>query len=162
MQALGPNEIRYTLTSLPAAADWLLKATAGRRVLVFQGSLGAGKTTLVRALCQQLGIAASAISSPTFSIINEYLLPQDAGFSKIYHMDWYRLRDEEEAFQAGVEDALNDPGALCLVEWPERAPGLLQQPYAQVTVTQPEGAPQERVLHYMLSGHHKADATVHS
>jgi len=82
--------------------------------------MGAGKTTFIHALCEELGVV-SAISSPTFAIINEYK-SKEAG--AIYHMDWYRLKNEEEAVNAGVEDSLLSKD-LCLVEWPENAAGLL-------------------------------------
>lgn len=86
----------------------------------FHGSMGAGKTTFIHALCQVLGVR-SAVSSPTFSIINEY---ETDVAGTVYHMDWYRLKDEHEAMNAGVEEYLLGP-ALCLVEWPDKAPGLL-------------------------------------
>ena len=92
------------------------------RNLFLTGKAGTGKTTFIHALCEELGVS-SAISSPTFAIINEYSSPV-AG--TIYHMDWYRLKNEEEAVNAGVEDSLHS-GALCLVEWPENAPGLLDE-----------------------------------
>jgi tRNA threonylcarbamoyladenosine biosynthesis protein TsaE len=92
------------------------------KVWAFHASMGAGKTTFIHALCEELGVH-TAISSPTFAIINEYS-SDEAG--TIYHMDWYRLKNEEEAINAGVEDCLNS-GNLCLVEWPEKAPGLLPE-----------------------------------
>lgn len=96
------------------------KEGKARKVWAFHAAMGTGKTTFIHALCEELGVKAS-VSSPTFAIINEYSSPV-AG--TIYHMDWYRLRSEEEAMNAGVEDSLNS-GALCLVEWPENAAGLL-------------------------------------
>jgi tRNA threonylcarbamoyladenosine biosynthesis protein TsaE len=81
--------------------------------------MGAGKTTFITALCHALGVT-NAVSSPTFSIINEY---RSADGERIYHMDLYRLKDETEAMNAGVEDAIYS-GDLCLVEWPEKAPGI--------------------------------------
>lgn len=89
-------------------------------VVAFYAPMGAGKTTLITAICNELGVKSTS-SSPTFSIINEY---QTTDKQTIYHMDWYRLKDEEEAIQAGVEDALLS-GHTCLVEWPEKAEGLL-------------------------------------
>ncbi|MDQ6815329.1 MAG: tRNA (adenosine(37)-N6)-threonylcarbamoyltransferase complex ATPase subunit type 1 TsaE, partial [Bacteroidota bacterium] len=86
------------------------------------GDMGAGKTTFIHALCDHLGVT-SAIGSPTYSIINEY---KSEKIGEIYHMDWYRLKDEEEALQAGVEDYLFS-GNFCLVEWPNRAPALLPE-----------------------------------
>ena len=80
--------------------------------------MGAGKTTFIHALCTVRGVT-DAIGSPTFSIINEYRYKG----GKIYHIDLYRLKDEEEAIRAGVEDVLFS-GEICLVEWPDRAPGI--------------------------------------
>jgi tRNA threonylcarbamoyladenosine biosynthesis protein TsaE len=88
-------------------------------VIAFHGEMGAGKTTFIHSICRALQVQ-NTVSSPTFSIINEYLLP--AG-RIIYHMDLYRLKDESEAIEAGVEDCLHS-GKVCLVEWPDKAPGL--------------------------------------
>jgi tRNA threonylcarbamoyladenosine biosynthesis protein TsaE len=90
------------------------------KVWAFHAPMGAGKTTFIHALCEELGVH-TAISSPTFAIINEY---NSTETGTVYHMDWYRLKDEEEAINAGVEDCLNS-GNLCLVEWPDKAPGIL-------------------------------------
>ena len=84
--------------------------------------MGAGKTTFITAFCKALGVESS-ISSPTYSIINQY---NTVAGQMLYHMDLYRLRDEEEAINAGVEDALYS-GNLCLVEWPEKAANLLPE-----------------------------------
>jgi len=110
----------YTLSEIHDAAKTLWREGKQYKTWAFHGQMGAGKTTLVHALCEVLEVN-DAISSPTFAIINEYSSPL-AGV--IYHMDWYRLKDEEEALQAGVEDCLLS-GNLCLVEWPEKASGLL-------------------------------------
>jgi tRNA threonylcarbamoyladenosine biosynthesis protein TsaE len=80
--------------------------------------MAVGKTRFIRALCTQKNITET-VSSPTFSIINEYSYPD----GKLYHLDLYRLKDEQEAVRAGVEDCLYS-GAICLVEWPDRAPGI--------------------------------------
>lgn len=117
---LAPMELLYQQNEIHNAAQWLLQQAGHRKVLAFFAPMGAGKTTLSAALLQLLGSTDHA-GSPTFSIINEYLLPHG---ETLYHMDWYRLRDEEEAVAAGVEDALYS-GHRCLVEWPEKAPGLL-------------------------------------
>ena len=101
-----------------AAALW--EEGKSKKVWAFHAEMGTGKTTFIHALCEELGVA-SAISSPTFAIINEYSSPV-AG--TIYHMDWYRLKDEEEAVNAGIEDSLLSQ-QLCLIEWPEKATGLL-------------------------------------
>ena len=80
--------------------------------------MGAGKTTFIHALCDVKGVT-DTVGSPTFSIINEYRYPG----GRIFHIDLYRLKDEEEAVRTGVEDVLYS-GDLCLVEWPDRAPGI--------------------------------------
>src|SRR5262249_191772 len=90
----------------------------GKKVFAFHGQMGAGKTTFIHALCDVMKVT-TAVGSPTFSIINEYGYPGGV----VYHIDLYRLKDEEEAMRAGVEDCLYS-GATCLVEWPERAPAL--------------------------------------
>ena len=90
------------------------------KIWAFFGEMGAGKTTFIHALCDVLQVK-DAVSSPTFAIVNEY---KSGMAGSIYHMDWYRLKDEEEAIQAGIEDCLLS-GHLCLVEWPGKAPGLL-------------------------------------
>ncbi|MES2004648.1 MAG: tRNA (adenosine(37)-N6)-threonylcarbamoyltransferase complex ATPase subunit type 1 TsaE [Bacteroidota bacterium] len=110
----------FTLGQIKAVAAALWKEGKSKKVWAFYAGMGTGKTTFIHALCEQLGVS-SAISSPTFAIINEYSSPV-AG--TIYHMDWYRLKSEEEAMNAGVEDSLLS-GNLCLIEWPENAGGLL-------------------------------------
>lgn len=110
----------FSLSNIKAIAEEVWQQSCGYKVLAFHGDMGAGKTTFIHALCEVLGVTSS-IGSPTYSIINEY---KSSLAGTILHMDWYRLKDEEEALQAGVEDALYS-GNLCLVEWPEKAAGLL-------------------------------------
>jgi tRNA threonylcarbamoyladenosine biosynthesis protein TsaE len=111
-------EWMFTLEALPQVVVGFRQQFAGSRVFAFHGQMGAGKTTFIHALCDAMGVN-STVSSPTFSIINEY--GYQGGI--VYHIDLYRLKDEEEAVRAGVEDCLYS-GAHCLAEWPERAPGL--------------------------------------
>ena len=113
-------EIVYSIGNINNAAQQVWDAAHQYKVWAFDASMGAGKTTFIHTLCEILQVN-NAVSSPTFAIINEYSSPI-AG--SIYHMDWYRLKDEEEAIQAGVEDCLYS-GNLCFVEWPTKAPGLL-------------------------------------
>jgi len=110
----------FTLEQIRQVAASLWKEGKNKKVWAFHAAMGTGKTTFIHALCEELGVA-SAISSPTFAIINEYSSPV---IGAIYHMDWYRLKDEAEAVNAGVEDSLVSQ-QLCLVEWPENAAGLL-------------------------------------
>lgn len=112
-------ELNFTLDGIGNAAQQLLDASAGIKVFAFHGEMGAGKTTLVHAICTALEVK-DVVSSPTFSIINQYAT---ASGDTIYHMDLYRLKDDAEAINTGVEDALFS-GDICLVEWPEKAPGI--------------------------------------
>lgn len=111
--------VDFTLDNIHEAALQMINIIGDHNVVAFHGEMGAGKTTLIHAVCDQLGIK-DVVSSPTFSIINEY---RAASGKKVYHLDLYRLKDEEEAIAAGVEDSLYS-GNLCLVEWPEKAPGI--------------------------------------
>ncbi len=95
------------------------------KVFVFHGDMGAGKTTIIMALCKYKGVTGN-MSSPSFSIINEYYYKEEEELSKIFHIDLYRLKDTEEAIQAGVEECVNS-GSLCFVEWPEKAPELFDE-----------------------------------
>lgn len=111
-------EIRFTLEGIQEAAQQFWQAGDGAKVFAFHGAMGAGKTTFIHALCDVKGVS-STVGSPTFSIINEYAWPGGI----LFHIDLYRLKDEEEAMQAGVEDCLYS-GHTCLVEWPERAASI--------------------------------------
>lgn len=117
-------QIVFHLSGIEKAAETLFAYAKEHtsRVIALHGEMGAGKTTLTAAFLQVLGSDDFA-RSPTFSIINQY---RDSTGKPIYHMDWYRLRDEEEALQAGVEDCLFS-GHWCLVEWPEKADRLLPE-----------------------------------
>ncbi len=112
-------DLIYTLEDIKIAANWLLNNIKEATCLAFYGEMGVGKTTLINQVCKELG-AASNFSSPTFSIINEYVTMDN---NTIYHIDLYRLKDEMEVIAAGVEDCMFS-GCYCFVEWPERAAGL--------------------------------------
>ena len=114
-------DLIYTLAQTDQIAAQLVKKFATKPVWVFQAPMGAGKTTLIAAIGKALGIQ-QAMSSPTFSIMNEY----EANGKLIYHMDWYRIESEAEARQAGIEAAM-DEADLSLVEWPEKAPNLVPE-----------------------------------
>ena len=118
-----------SLAALPAVAARLQAAIAdaGCSVVAFEGEMGAGKTTLVRALAGALGIADD-VSSPTFALVNEY---RDARDTPIYHFDFYRVDSIAEAERMGAAEYL-DSGYLCLVEWPARVAALLPVPYLEV------------------------------
>jgi tRNA threonylcarbamoyladenosine biosynthesis protein TsaE len=127
--------MEFHIREIDTAAQWVLEQAAGHPVIAFYAPMGAGKTTLSSAILQALGSIDHA-ASPTFSIINEYLMPDG---TTLYHMDWYRLKSEEEAMAAGVEEALYS-GHRCLVEWPEKAESLLPDNTARfyIEITGPE------------------------
>ena len=105
---------------LPKAAAAILESLDGRSVVAFRGEMGAGKTTLIRAICDALGVT-DTVTSPTFSIVNEY---RGEGIPPVYHFDFYRIDRIEEAFDFGYEEYFYG-GDLCLVEWPEKIESLL-------------------------------------
>lgn len=115
-------EWRFSLENIHEVAKTFWKAAGDRRVIAFHGPMGVGKTTFVHALCDEKKVN-EAVGSPTFPIINEYTYDCDGTKRILFHIDLYRLRDAEEAMQAGVEECLNS-GYCCLVEWPDRAPSI--------------------------------------
>ncbi len=106
---------------LPTAAQWLLAHLSGRTVVLLHGGMGAGKTTFVRAVAGVLGVA-DHVSSPTYGLVHEY---RAADGRAVYHFDLYRLGNAREALDLGIFDYLDAPGALSLIEWPERLAELL-------------------------------------
>ncbi len=123
-------EVIFRLEHIRAAAENFLADTAGYKVFALHGEMGAGKTTFIHALCEIMQVKDN-ISSPTFSIINQYYTVDG---KIIYHMDLYRIKDETEAIQAGVEDCLYS-GKTCFVEWPDKAPALFPDETLHVTIT---------------------------
>ena len=120
------------LDRLPAFAEQFWRFAGNIRVFLFYGEMGAGKTTLIEALCAAKGVKERT-SSPTFSIINQYGYTENGEEKTIYHIDLYRLNDEEEIIQAGVEDCVYS-GAICLVEWPQKAPDLFDETAAKIFI----------------------------
>jgi tRNA threonylcarbamoyladenosine biosynthesis protein TsaE len=116
-------EMVYSLRELPQTAARFWKVVGNAHVIAFHGKMGSGKTTLIHSLCDAL-LVKDVISSPTFSIINEYFYTEQDSTKKIFHIDLYRLRDQHEAMQAGVEDCLYSDH-VCLVEWPEKISSIL-------------------------------------
>ncbi len=126
-------QISYREDALPSVADalwqWADSLPERPRVWAFSGGLGAGKTTLVRALCAGLRVE-DAVHSPTFSLVNEYASPR----GPVLHADWYRLGSAGEAVDAGMEDVLMREDAVCFVEWPEMAVRLLRMAHVWVEI----------------------------
>lgn len=124
------------IQNLPAvrkAARLLLDRFPDERVFAFYGVMGAGKTTLIKAICRELGTADN-ITSPTFALINEYTTENR---SVIYHFDFYRINKIEEAFDLGYEDYIYS-GNYCFIEWPEKIESLLPEGIVEVHIREQE------------------------
>jgi len=117
-----------SLAELPAAAEAIIAHAGNNRIFLFYGDMGAGKTTLIKNLCSFLG-TADTVTSPTFAIVNEYQTASD----KIYHFDFYRLKNQTEALDMGYEEYFY-AGAWCFIEWPEKIPDLLPLHYTRVSI----------------------------
>lgn len=121
--------LNFKLEEIDKVAEAIIQHIGKPQMVAFYGNMGAGKTTLISAICKYLGTEELA-SSPTYSIINQY----ESKSGKIYHLDLYRLEDEEEALQAGVEECFYGD-QWSFVEWPERTPGLLPNQFWKVEIT---------------------------
>ena len=119
------------LQSLPDAARSFLERNSGNKIFAFYGELGAGKTTFIKALCNELNVI-DIVSSPSFSIINEY---QNENGARIYHMDFYRIKDVDEAMEIGLEDYFGS-NDYCFIEWPEKIDELLPNQTTFVKIIQ--------------------------
>jgi tRNA threonylcarbamoyladenosine biosynthesis protein TsaE len=118
------------LEELTPIAEKIL-ANLATKVILLTGPMGAGKTTLIKALCKKLGVI-DLVSSPTFSVVNEYFSPTHG---TIYHFDWYRLEREEEALDLGLDSYLESE-AFCFMEWPEKISNLLPQEFDLLHIEQ--------------------------
>ena len=130
-------ELSYTLDTIDAAVKQFWEALHDYRIFAFSGEMGAGKTTFIHNLCEYLKVE-DKVSSPTFSLINEYHFNLSGADCTIYHTDWYRLKSVEEAIGAGIEDCLlqaKNPNTYCLIEWPEKAMELLTMKHVWVSLT---------------------------
>ena len=121
--------ISYHLLDLEKIAYSILKKTQGMKKFIFIGDMGVGKTTLIKELSLQLGVN-DAITSPTFSIINEYNSLKDL---KVYHFDLFRIKDESEALDFGIEEYLYSDD-YCFIEWPERVSGLINSNVVEIKI----------------------------
>jgi tRNA threonylcarbamoyladenosine biosynthesis protein TsaE len=126
-------EWTYTIDEIHETANAVWNAVGETKVLAFHGQMGSGKTTFIHAMCDAKKVR-DTVGSPTFSIINEYSFEEKGKEKMIYHIDLYRLRDEQEAIQAGVEDCLYSDH-ICLVEWPEKIPNLLPEDALNIYIT---------------------------
>lgn len=117
------------IQELPQVARQILEYAAGRKVWLFYGNMGAGKTTLIKQICQSIGVEDNT-SSPTFSIVNEYNSPE----GPVFHFDFYRIKSEHEALDLGYEEYFYS-GNYCFVEWPELIPSLLPEEVLSINIT---------------------------
>jgi len=126
-------EIRIdSLDNIREPARRLVNAIGDSTVIAFYGKMGAGKTTFIKAVCEELGVD-DVITSPTFAIVNEYR--SDATGELIYHFDFYRIKKLDEVYDMGYEDYFYS-GALCLIEWPELVEELLPGDALKVTIAE--------------------------
>jgi len=118
-----------TVSDLELLAQEIVGKLNTVTVWLFRGEMGSGKTTLIKIICRALGVK-EAMSSPTFSIVNEY---QTIDKKKVYHFDFYRIKDEVEAIDIGTEEYFYS-GYPCFIEWPEKIPSLIPLQYAEVNI----------------------------
>ena len=119
----------YTLEDLPTIAKEVIKS-AKNKVLLFYGEMGVGKTTLIKEIVKQLG-SFDNVSSPTFSLVNEY---HTVSGDKVYHFDFYRINNENEALDMGAEEYFYSD-CWCLIEWPEKVKNLVPLNSVVITIT---------------------------
>lgn len=122
-------------SALPRAAQEFIGCIGDNKIFAFTGTMGAGKTTFISAICKSLGVEEDDISSPTFAIVNEYR--SDSTGQLIYHFDCYRIEDDEEALDMGVEDYF-ESGSLCFIEWPDRIERFLPEDTVEVSIAETE------------------------
>lgn len=143
MYNTGVEQVRFTMATLddlPEAAGLLLEAASEEPIILFEGPMGAGKTTLIKEFCRQMGVQEN-VSSPTFALVNEY---EAENRKLIYHFDFYRISDEREALNIGALEYF-DSGNICLIEWPSLITNLLPEHYLLVTL-QPDANSEVRTM----------------
>jgi tRNA threonylcarbamoyladenosine biosynthesis protein TsaE len=118
------------LKDLPGIARWIKKFADNEKIWLFEGEMGAGKTTFIQALCKTMGVTAP-VQSPTFSLVNEYITSDNI---LVYHFDFYRIRTQAEALDIGFEEYLYS-GNYCFIEWSSKIPDLLPTQYLKISIT---------------------------
>ncbi|MXO04299.1 tRNA (adenosine(37)-N6)-threonylcarbamoyltransferase complex ATPase subunit type 1 TsaE [Flavobacterium sp. HBTb2-11-1] len=120
--------IVFSLDQIQEVAEQII-ASNPNKIILFNGEMGVGKTTLIKQLCKSLGIT-DATSSPTFSLVNEYQIPSG---KKVYHFDFYRIKQETEALDMGVDDYLYS-GNWCFIEWSEKIASLIPEEHSTINI----------------------------
>ena len=149
-----------------AAREFIEKALPKHSVIAFYGGMGAGKTTFIKALCEELGVE-DTVTSPTFALVNEYSINEElrmkneefltktdsslftlhSSLSKVFHFDFYRIKRLEEVYDMGYEDYFYQKNALCLIEWPELVEELLPDDALRVEISeQPDGTRKLKII----------------
>ncbi|MCU0391850.1 MAG: tRNA (adenosine(37)-N6)-threonylcarbamoyltransferase complex ATPase subunit type 1 TsaE [Thermoflexibacter sp.] len=118
-----------SIDEISVIATNIINFAGKERIWLFDGEMGAGKTTLIKAVCEQLGVIDN-VSSPTFAIVNEYLTQKN---ERIFHFDFYRLKNEREALEIGIEEYF-DSGNYCFLEWASLIPSLLPEKYIVINI----------------------------
>ncbi len=121
-------EIIFSLEEINAVAQKIISENP-KKVLLFKGNMGVGKTTLIKSLAKNLGVS-DATSSPTFSLVNQYQIFQN---QYVYHFDVYRIKNEIEALDMGIDEYLNS-GNWCFIEWPENIPSLIPKEHSTIKI----------------------------
>jgi len=133
----------FGLNDIKTIASELIKESEGNNIWLFFGDIGTGKTTIIKSICELLGVR-QMVNSPTFSLINEYL---SSSKKKIYHFDLYRIKNEKEIFEIGTTEYF-DSEELCLVEWPKKLGMYKPTKYFQVELF--HESDQKRSIEYKI------------
>ena len=144
-EAVASSSISFRLNDVQQIAQNLLKAAGSSKIWLFYGDLGAGKTTLIKEISMQLGVDLHELSSPTFSIVNEYA----ARGGRVFHFDFYRMKNEVEILDIGIEEYF-ESSAYCFVEWPERLGSIIPTNYFKVIIT--HTGPDTRLIEFSNHG----------
>jgi len=132
--------IAHSIEEMSDVAQTFLKEIGDKRVIAFFGNMGVGKTTFIKEVCKQLGVT-DVVNSPTFAVINEYA----SNVGPIYHFDFYRIKNIEEAYDFGYEDYFYS-GNFCFIEWSEKIVDILPDDCIQVTLTELENGNRKFVI----------------
>ena len=144
-EAVANQSQSFAINQVEQVATRLLENAQNLNIWLFYGDLGAGKTTIIKSVCKQFGLPESVLSSPTFSIINEY----QGKDCLVYHFDFYRMRNEAEILDLGLEEYFESE-SYCFVEWPERLGTLMPDKYFKISIT--HSGNESRIIEFQRHG----------